>query len=194
MPTSSSYSCQCGSVTAQISPTGPEKGNHLICYCNDCRAYARHLGQADRLLDEAGGTAIYQVMANQIKDLKGAEHLAFVQMTEDGVYRWYASCCNTPFANTLQTAKFPLAGMPTANLSDTEAFGPIIAQVSTQEATTPVGAFGRERVMKRTLKKVALQKASAQWKKTPFFNAKTDAPIVAKTELSAEQLKAAYSD
>lgn len=194
MANSITYSCQCGKVHAEVSPVGEEKGNHLICYCSDCRAYARHLGQEDRLLDDAGGTQIYQAMPNQIKNLVGAEHLAFIQLTEDGVYRWYASCCNTPFANTLATPQFPLAGMPVANLSDIEALGPVIAHVGTREATSPVEEFGQDRVMKRTLKKVAIQKAAGLWKKTPFFSAKSGTPIVTKTELNEDAIKAAYSD
>ncbi len=187
-------SCQCGKLSAEISPVGTEKGNHLICYCSDCRAYAKHLAQEGRLLDEAGGTQIYQVMANQIKNLKGAEQLAFIQLTEDGVYRWYAKCCNTPVANTLATPQFPLAGIPVANLSDVDALGPVIAHVGTEEALKPVEDFGGPRVMKRTLKKVAIQKAAGLWKKTPFFDPKSSQPVTAKTELDAETIAAAYAD
>lgn len=192
MANSCTFSCQCGKVHAEISPVGTQKGNHLVCYCSDCQAYARHLGQTGRMLDKAGGTAIYQVMANQIKSLKGKEHLAFIQLTEDGIFRWYTDCCNTAFANTMPTATFPLAGIPTINLSNPEMLGPIIAHVSTGDALEPVEEVGRDRVMKRTLKKVAIQKGAGLWRKTPFFKAKSDAPVVEKTELSDAQITAAY--
>ena len=47
--------CRCGQVQGELAER--EVAAHMICYCKDCRAYARYLGM-DAMLDEAGGTEL----------------------------------------------------------------------------------------------------------------------------------------
>lgn len=35
--------CQCGAFEARISKVSPKTGNHLICYCTDCRVLWRKI-------------------------------------------------------------------------------------------------------------------------------------------------------
>ncbi|UQA63917.1 hypothetical protein E8A73_036955 [Polyangium aurulentum] len=85
--------------------------NRVVCYCDDCQAFAHHLGRAD-LLDEQGGSDIVQVAPSTVSYDRGGELVTAVRLTPKGIYRWYASCCKTPLGNTL-TPGIPFIGFVT---------------------------------------------------------------------------------
>jgi hypothetical protein len=127
-------SCHCGKLRGRLTRVAPETGSLVICYCRDCRAYARHLG-AHAALDGHGGTEIYQTTPDNIEIEQGAEHLAALRLSEKGLIRWYASCCRTPVANTLARPGFAFAGMPVVVFPEPEArdrMGPLISAVFTK--------------------------------------------------------------
>jgi hypothetical protein len=81
----------------------------MVCYCNDCQAYAHYLGRAD-LLDTHGGTDVVQVAPASLSFDRGAEGIVGLRLTPKGLFRWYASCCKTPLGNTLGPA-IPFVGI-----------------------------------------------------------------------------------
>ncbi len=183
--------CQCGAFEAQVAKADPKHGNHLICYCTDCQAYLHHLDKAD-LLDENGGSRIFQVMPDQITATKGLENLAVLRLKPKGIYRWYTTCCQTPIANTLGTPKFPFAGLAADNLSAQDGLGPIVAKVNEKDALNPVDGFGLSKVMRRTMRRVFWAKLTGRWKKTPFFDVSSKKAIVKPYVLSEAERAAAY--
>ena len=74
--------------------------NRVICYCDDCQAFAHQLGRAD-LLDSNGGTDIVQVAPASPHIRQGQDKIAALRLSPKGLYRWHARCCNTPVGNTL---------------------------------------------------------------------------------------------
>jgi len=52
--------CRCGEVRAVVKDPSPKTVNRVICYCDDCQAFAHQLGRSD-LLDVHGGTDVVQV-------------------------------------------------------------------------------------------------------------------------------------
>lgn len=125
-------------LALQVTPT---QGNHLVCYCDDCQRFARHLDSAAPRLDEFGGTQIYQMAPAYVTLTSGLDHLALLKLARKGLHRWYASCCRTPVANTV-SAKLPFAGVHRSfmQLDDasevSEALGPIRARVMARHAST----------------------------------------------------------
>jgi hypothetical protein len=105
----------------------PRTVNRVICYCDDCQAFAHQLGRAD-LLDVHGGSDIVQVAPASLKFVQGQGRIAGLRLTPNGLFRWYSRCCNTPLGNTLSPA-IPFVG--------------IIAQVFDQGAQHPDGLFGK---------------------------------------------------
>ena len=87
-----------------------DNGNHLVCDCDDCQAFARFLGGAD-ILDAHGGTEIYQTTPSRVQIRSGASNIRCVRLTDKGMMRWYAGCCRTPIANTLSRPRVPFAGL-----------------------------------------------------------------------------------
>lgn len=114
--------CSCGALRGIAKEVAPERGNRIVCYCNDCQAFAHYLGRSDDMLNADGGTDIYQLSPARIKITEGENHLACMRLTPKGLMRWYASCCNTPVGNTMATAKAPFCGMM-ALFTDHEAQG-----------------------------------------------------------------------
>ena len=42
--------CRCGEVVGLVTNASPQKVNRVVCYCDDCQAFAHQLGRADRFL------------------------------------------------------------------------------------------------------------------------------------------------
>jgi len=102
--------CQCGRMrgTAKISP---QSGVHIVCYCEDCRAFAHHLKRPD-VLDHAGGTSIFQMAPARLTITQGADVLRCLRLTPKGMVRWYTECCRTPVGNTV-AGRLPFVGLIT---------------------------------------------------------------------------------
>ena len=83
--------------------------NRIVCYCDDCQAFAHQIGRAD-LLDPQGGSDIVQLAPAALSFTQGQHHIVGLRLKPNGLYRWYASCCNTPVGNTL-TPRIPFVGL-----------------------------------------------------------------------------------
>ena len=105
-----SLKCQCGSVQGFVSHVSPRVGNHVVCYCDDCQEFANFLSKDGVILDEWGGTEIYQTPPWYVTIDSGREHIRCLRLTPKGIYRWYTGCCNTPIGNT-GSARFPFIGL-----------------------------------------------------------------------------------
>lgn len=101
--------CRCGEVGGRVAGATPRSVNHAICYCDDCQAFAHHLGRAD-LLDEHGGTDIVQVAPASLRFDRGMDRISGLRLSPKGLYRWYARCCQTPVGNCVDP-KFPFVGI-----------------------------------------------------------------------------------
>lgn len=129
--TNLTFRCQCGQIEGTLNAVSPRSGNHMVCYCDDCQAFARYLGGEERWLDQWGGTAIFQLAPASITLHKGQEQIRCVRLKHGGLYRFYSGCCKTPIANTL-SRNMPFAGIPTAIIHGEQkktALGPIKAYV-----------------------------------------------------------------
>lgn len=101
-------SCDCGSFKAELLAFPRNSPGRLACYCKDCQAYLNKIDRED-VLDEFGGSEIIPVYPSELKILQGRESLKCYRLTEKGLYRWAAGCCNTPLVNT--RPGFPWAGI-----------------------------------------------------------------------------------
>lgn len=134
-----SLRCGCGTLKGTVD-VAPRSGLHVVCYCDDCRAYAHALERPD-LLDEHGGTEIFQTAPARLKFTSGFEQARCMRLSDRGMFRWYAGCCNTPIANVMTSPGVPILGLFTAliDTDDTSVLGPI-TRVQARFATgTPPG-------------------------------------------------------
>ena len=99
--------CRCGLLTGVARGIASSRVNRVMCYCHGCQAYARALGRYEAIMDELGGTDVFQMSPRDLKFFTGVEHLAYMKVTEKGALRWYAKCCQTPIAHILALLRLP---------------------------------------------------------------------------------------
>ena len=186
-----SLQCDCGKLRGQLSE--PQACTRIACYCTDCQAFARFLGAPSRVLDGMGGSAIVVSHPMQVAFTHGAEHLACMSLSDKGLYRWYASCCNTPIGNTPRNMKMAFAGIAEACLKDPatsleHAFGPVRLHAMVEGATGKVDSSGWRAipVMLRVMSGVLGAWLGGSYRRTPFFRA-DGSPVVQPRVLSVEE-------
>ncbi|WP_227269781.1 DUF6151 family protein [Roseobacter weihaiensis] len=188
------FACACGTLKGVLHEVSPTSVCHLMCYCKDCRAFARHMGHAEAL-EPGGGSPIVQVLPARIEITEGAAQIACLRLSPKGLHRWYAACCKTPLANTPGSARIPVAGMWRPLFDRTDAFGPVVAYGFTKAALPggPRKDRGLSRMLGGLLKRSLAAYLNGTARQSPFFDA-TGAPVVAPQVISKEARKAAYAD
>lgn len=187
--------CRCGSLEGSLS--SPQRAARAICYCRDCQAFARFLGQPELTLDALGGTDIVATRPDFVQFTRGADRLRCVSLSSQGMLRWYADCCRTPIGNTPRDPKFPYVGLVhdciAASAAERDAaFGPAKAVLNVASASGDVKParlsllFG----MLRILRNVFGAKLSGKYRNTPFFDVAAGKPVAEPRVLSAEERQA----
>lgn len=164
--------CDCGAIRGEIRGTGTT--NRVICYCTDCRAFARFLGKPG-VLDGQGGTEIVQLNLSRLTFLAGQEHLAAVRLSDQGMVRWFAACCKTPIGNTLPNPTMSFIGLIHSCLSHTKLdsdFGTHVALVNTDTAVgePKPGQRGLLRVIARILWIAGAGRITGTYKRSALFD------------------------
>lgn len=161
-----SLSCACGRVAGYIDTSG---GRHIACHCADCKAWRAHLTRG-----REGGVEIFQTTPDKLTITAGHEHIRCSRLSEKGLLRWSASCCNTALANTLPTAAMPFVGVLTDMIADKAAIGPVASIVNRAEppGNQSAGASSFE-IIKRAL----AARITGKERRAPFFKA-DGSPIV----------------
>lgn len=187
--------CACGALRGAVLHS--RRVNRVLCYCADCQAFAYFLGRAHEILDDNGGTEIIQIAPRKLALMTGVENLACLRLTENGLLRWYASCCHTPIGNTLATRKLSFVGLvhsclrgdPRISLDD--AFGPLRIRANTRAARgrpkpTASGVLG---AVLRLTGMMLWEGISGGYRQTPFFSAESGEPVVSSRVLSEAELE-----
>jgi hypothetical protein len=180
--------CRCGALRGHVALNG--RSNRMLCYCQDCQAFARFLGPAHQVLDAQGGSDVIQLAPHRIQITQGAAHLAVMRLSAKGMLRWYAACCRTPVGNTMTSRNMPFTGLLVQCLDSAPveaAFGPVRGSANTDSAIGEPRpqAFGMAGSLLRILARVAGSRLSGRYKDTPFFTA-AGAPVAEPTVLSTE--------
>ncbi len=173
-------SCRCGQVKGVAKSVDPAEGTRVVCYCKDCQAFAHALAADKAVLDEHGGTDIYQLPPARVEIRQGQDQLRCLRLTEKGLFRWYAGCCNTPIANTV-SAGIPVVGLIHGFVADPAVaharLGPVRAYVNTGSAIGPLPeSITRKsstlRYVLKIVRKMLVWKLTGQGRPSPFFDDK----------------------
>lgn len=185
--------CRCGTVKGLVSR--PEIANRAVCYCGSCQAFAYFLGRQGDVLDERGGSDVIQVLPKNLAFTQGIGALSCLRLTDKGVHRWYASCCNTPIGNTMHTCKISFVGLlhsclDTSGVPLSGSFGEVRTRVNTQGArgTSKPKTEGLARTFWWFTKTIIKARLDGGYRHTPFFFVDEDRPIVVPRVLSAAEL------
>lgn len=161
--TSVPLKCRCGKIRGVIEPASASVGRRVVCMCVDCQTYARWLGDADTVLDDIGGTDIYQTTPSRVRIDHGRDQIRCVRLSPKGPYRFFAGCCRTPLANSATAAGVPFLGIPHsfadhdgAGVSRDDAIGPVKLRIQAKSATGPAPADAHHEINKSALLKAGL--------------------------------------
>src|SRR5207249_4142579 len=154
-----------------------------VCYCKDCQAYARFL-RTPGVVDADGGTEVVASLPKRLHFTAGVEALACMSLREHGLLRWYASCCNTPVANTPRNPKLPYAGVVHSCLQGSSptiesSFGARRIAVNTKSArntvrSTPIASAAAVLTLMMSMLGSRL---TGSYKVNPFFISNSLTPI-----------------
>ena len=181
--------CRCGEVRARVTDASPRTVNRVVCYCADCQAFAHQIGRAD-LLDTKGGSDIVQLAPDTVTFTQGQHRIVGVRLSPKGLYRWYASCCNTPVGNT-STPAIPFVGIIAQGFDRaTDTFGPPVGAILGKSAIgePPPGSTGLNLpLLLRAIGKVLGWRLRGKTWPHPFFAQGKQEPVYPVTVLSEEE-------
>ena len=189
--------CRCKTIHGTVRGVSPKTVNRVVCYCDDCQAFLHHLGRAD-LLDVHGGTDIVQVAPGSYSLDRGFVAVASVWLTPKGLFRWYASCCQTPLGNTL-TPSIPFIGIARELFRDTREtkerdaiFGKAGTNAGKFAVGDPPGVSRNLDVLlvARMFKLIVGWKLRGKAWPNPFFDRETGAPRREPTTLTPAEREA----
>jgi len=190
--------CDCGSIRGEIVEAA--QASLCICYCQDCQAFARHLEQHDTVLDTSGGTKIVQTHPANLRFTDGVENLACLRLTENGLLRWYALCCEAPLCNTPASMKIPFVGLIHTCIKESSAhqenvFGQVRAIVNTNGANVDPKpkSKGLPWYLFRVVGMMLKARLNGSFKRGPFFDSSTRKPRIAPTVLTDSERDIAYT-
>jgi hypothetical protein len=185
--------CSCGQLQGVVIDLQPEGCNHVVCYCDDCQAFARHLGTAG-MMDDRGGTEIVQVYPAQLRFTAGVEQLRLLRLSEKGLLRWYTACCRSPVANMLSAPRSPFVGLFSAILpgeAARAAMGPVVGKIQGRFAVggCPPGVHPRAPAGLLWRSGVFLVRGlwGGKHAPSPFFDGATGKPICEATVLTQQE-------
>jgi hypothetical protein len=194
--------CACGAVHWVAREVSASRGNHVLCYCDDCQAFAHALGSAERVLDANGGSEIFQISPARIEFSAGREQLACLRLRPNGLVRWHTRCCRTPVGNTLASRQVPFVGLVLCRArSEPErrareaALGPVRGAFNAKFAVgdrSQLAAYERVPVplFARLLRIMVGARLRGEHARSPFFSAAGE-PVSPPHVLSADELAAA---
>jgi hypothetical protein len=183
--------CRCGKLQGEVD--AQRVAARAVCYCKDCQAFARYLEAEDAVLDAAGGTEVEAALPAAVRFTAGLEHLACMSLSPKGIYRWYASCCNTPVGNTPRDPKMSYVGLvrtcldaPAGELD--RALGRSRFTANTGSARAPVQATPLRAALAVARIGAALLKArlGGGYRDNPFFDG-SGAPVRSPRVLTREE-------
>jgi len=186
--------CRCGTLRGYVSH--PESVSRGVCYCRDCQAFAHFLGKADDILDEMGGTDVVATLPKYLSFTQGFNALACMSLTDHGMLRWYASCCNTPIGNTPRNFKTSHVGLIHTCLEDPSktlegSFGPVRMRVNTKHAKGKPGLLPISTLTSilRFIGSLIRARLDGSYKHTPFFAPDRGTPVVPPQVLTCSELE-----
>src|SRR3982074_240275 len=184
--------CRCGTLKGYVSH--PEKASRGVCYCKDCQAFAHFLGKTGDILDEMGGTDVVATLPKYVTFTQGVEVLACMSLTENGLLRWYSSCCNTPIGNTPRDFKVSHVGLVHTCLEDPSrtlesSFGLVRMRVNTKNAKgkpklMPISTIGS---ILRFMSSLMRARLDGSYKYTPFSAPDRGIPVVPPKVLTSRE-------
>ena len=183
--------CRCGKLQGEVDTA--RIAARAVCYCKDCQAFARFLKAEEAVLDASGGTEVEAALPAAVRFTGGLEHLACMSLSPKGIYRWYASCCNTPVGNTPRGPKMAYVGLvrtcldaPDAELDRALGKSRFTANTGSARAAVKTTPAAMVFAVARIGAMLARARLGGGYRTNPFFDA-AGAPVRSPRVLTREE-------
>jgi hypothetical protein len=198
MPTDIPLRCACGKLRGTALGVSASAGCRVVCYCNDCQAYARFLARPD-VTDKWGGTDVFQMAPSRVRITAGMDVLRCVRLSDKGMHRWYCGECMTPVGNTV-SPRVPFVGLihsfmdhGTHGRTRDEVLGKPVGYTQAKSAVGPLppstGGASLLRVIGRSVRLLGKWWLTGAGSPSPFFDEQR-VPRAVPRILSAEERRA----
>lgn len=187
------FECACGSVKWSLREPGPRNSIRYTCHCNDCQAFAWHLGRAGEILDAHGGTEVVQSPASRLTVRQGLDRLACVHLTRGPLLRWYCGACRSPLGATFNTSTRSFLSVPLTCCAPAQAdrlLGPNAGHVWTQFGAGDLSKVKRINLPAMALRigwRMSIARLSGDYRNNPLFDRRTGLPVAPPRRLSREE-------
>ena len=168
------FSCRCGEIKGTLHGATPASGNHVRCFCADCRA-AVLFANGEDVGDK--GVELYQTTPDKISFQQGRSKLGVFSFNPKKLLRFRATCCGVQMFTMLPTPKFAMAGVMTNLLEDTRAIGPVAMEAFVPQHDGSSKHSSVLRLFGGTLWRAVVARVTGRWKQTSFFDIKTGKPV-----------------
>lgn len=176
------FSCECGRIKGEARVV-PKAGNHLVCFCDSCRAGALLCGatlKPDEPVD------LYLTPPQHVSLSEGQDQLAPFAFSPKGIVRWKASCCGVQMFSSQANPKIAFMSIRNDRFADPSATGPVVTQAFVPKSNGKTGHKGMGPLIQLILAAV-ISRLTGQWRKTPLYDATTLKPVAPVTLISREQ-------
>ncbi len=192
--------CSCGTLRGLARGVSQRNGQRMVCYCDDCQAFAHFLGRADEILNAHAGTDVFSTTLAHIEITAGADQIACVRLEAGGMYRWYAACCRTPIGNTFPSPKSPFISVVHSCMdhasdvrSRDEALGPIRIRANGRFAKGDLSTLDAHLRIPLSMLPIVLKlfvaKLRGEYSPSPFFDNEKGDFLVTPQVLSEAELR-----
>jgi hypothetical protein len=198
IPTDIPLRCACGTLRGVALSVSPGAGCRVVCYCDDCQAFAHFLARPG-VTDEWGGTDIFQMAPSKVRITSGADALRCVRLSDKGMHRWYCGECKTPVGNTV-SPRVPFVGLIHTFMDHggdgrarDDVLGRPLGYVQTKFAVGKPSSGRRSsllRVIGRSVKLLGKWWLTRAGSPSPFFDDKTHTPRLKPRVLTVEERRA----
>ena len=179
------FQCSCGQIKGEVKSV-PDKGNHLLCYCESCRAGARYCGariSADEPVD------LYLTPAHNVRIIEGQANLNPFAFSPGGVIRWKAVCCGIQVFSSQPKPKIAFMSLSARLITDSQAVGPVSTRSFVPKANGKTAHEGKVALAKLILGVLAAR-LTGKWRQNPLLDPETLRPIAEVTLVSKEEKRA----
>ncbi|HEY0596906.1 DUF6151 family protein [Sphingopyxis sp.] len=197
-PSDLSFACDCGTVSGMLLDVGADQGDHVVCHCGDCQDLTHHLGHA-HILDQHGGTPLYQTRCARMRIDSGRDSLACLHLTDGPTLRWYAACCRLPLFNSYKNGKLPFITIQLAacDPATRDRVGPLRGHLFTKDGigdTSGLPEMTMFTLMRRFFWRAIKDIVSGDRRRSALFDAATLEPVATPHRLTGEERQAIRRD
>ena len=181
------FRCACGAVKGVLHHATSDGGNHVVCFCDSCRAGALYCGENDPAPE---GLALFQTTPDNITFSQGQDLIAPFAFVPRNLLRWKATCCGSFLFSTPRNPKLALVGLYINRPEDPSVIGPVKSRAFVPQPGGKKAKHENLPALLRVFGRILAARISGRWRNTALFDPQSGQPIAPVVLVSKKDKKA----